>query len=197
MDQVHGRPALRLRGQALAAEQSAREAEHAGDGASPPGRDVERGHGALGEADQRQLMIRQAVALELGIEEGVEQRRHSLDPEQQRLRPPVAQREPLAAERRHVAGLGCVGRDERRIRQRFRERRRERDQIVAVGAHAMQQDDQLARRAAGAGRHPGSGQKSHAPQKSRRLHLVNCRAGDNHRRALPIASLSLLSMAAP
>ena len=36
-------------------------------------------------------------------------RRHRLDAEQQRLGPPVAQREPLAAERRHVAGLGCVG----------------------------------------------------------------------------------------
>jgi hypothetical protein len=119
-----------------------------------------------GEADQRQLMIREALALELGVEEGVEQRRHRLDPEQQRLRPPVAQREPLTAERRHVAGLGCVRCDERRIRQPFRERRREPDQIVAVGAHAVKQDDQLARRAAGAGRHPGSGQESHGRRKT-------------------------------
>jgi hypothetical protein len=56
--------------------------------------------------------------------------------------------------------------DERHIRQRFRERRRERDQIVAVGAHAVQQDDQLARRATGAGRHPGSGQEGHARRKT-------------------------------
>jgi hypothetical protein len=197
MDEVHGRPAPRFLGQALAAEQGAGEAEHRGGRALPPGRDVESGHRALGEADQRQLVVPEPVALELGIEEGIEERRDALDPEQQRVGPPVPQREPLPPEWGHVAGLGSVGRDKGRARQPAGKRGRERDQVGAVGAHAVQQHDQLAGRAAGPRRHARSGQRRHTRRKSA-IRILSIAAPPTIIAALHRASVfPLISMPAP
>ena len=85
----------------------------------------------------------EAVARKLVVQKRVEQRRGRLHAAQQRLGTPVLQGEPLVAERRHVAGLGPVRRDERGMRQELRQRRRQADQVVAVGADAVQQDDEL------------------------------------------------------
>jgi hypothetical protein len=122
---------------------------------------MERDHGALRESDNRELMIGQPVALELGIEKRVEHRCRRLDAEQQRLGPAIAQREPLVSERRHVVRFRGVRRYEGGPGQGRRHRWRESDQIVAVGPNAVQQHDQLACRIAGAGRHVRRGEQGH------------------------------------
>ncbi len=91
-------------------------------------------------------MVGEALALELGVEKGIEQGRARFDAAQQSVRPPVAEREPLAAEGRHVAGLRPVRRDEGGMRQALGEDGGQADQVLAIGADAMQQHDQLARR---------------------------------------------------
>lgn len=202
MDQEDRRPAARLPGQPVGAEQRSRVAQHSGNRALPAQRDVQCGHGALGEPDQRQLVIAQPIRFELGVEEGVNNRRDRLDAEQQGFRSPVAQREPLVAERRHVARLRRIGRDERGTGQPRGQSRRELDQIIAVGADAVQQHDQLTGCAAGAGRHARSGKHSHwhsgalEGQKPPRR-LVNRRWTDNVRRGLLIASAPRMPGAVP
>src|SRR5689334_24239229 len=57
--------------------------------------------------------------------------------------------EPLPAQRRHGAALGGVRRDEGRVRQEASPFAAQADQIVAVGAVAMQEHDELLWRAAG------------------------------------------------
>ena len=137
-------------------------------------RDVQRHHGALREADQRELAVAEPVARELGVEAGVEHRRARPHAGQQRRRAAVAQREPLPAEGRHVAGLGRVGRDEGGLRQMLGERRGELDQVRAVGADAMQQHHELARRRRPPRRPARSGEHGHRrclprPGSNRRL----------------------------
>ena len=60
----------------------------------------------------------------------------------------IHQAEPLPAERRHVVRERRVGRDEGGMRQGAREIGRQADQVVAVGADAVQQHDELLRRPA-------------------------------------------------
>jgi hypothetical protein len=147
----------------------------------------------LREAHQRQLMIRQPIALELGVEKSLDQRRDRLHAEPQRVRPAVAQREPLIAEWRHIARVRCIWRDERGTGQQRGHGRRQLDQVLAVGADAVQQHDQLAGRPARARRYARSGQQSQrqpseTSQKSNCRVLANRRRPDNDRRASPTAS---------
>jgi hypothetical protein len=100
------------------------------------------------------------MALELGVEERVDRRCDRLHTKQQRVRPAVAQREPLAAERCHVARFRRVRRDELGAGQHRGHRRRQLDQVLAIGADDAQQHDQLAGRAARTGRYARSGQQS-------------------------------------
>ena len=78
----------------------------------------------------------------------VEHRRGQARAGQDRLRLPVLQAEPLPAERRHVAGKRRVRRDEGGAGQEPRQLGRQADEVVAIGAQAVQQDDQRARRPA-------------------------------------------------
>jgi hypothetical protein len=82
-----------------------------------------------------------AVAVEPGIEQRVEHQCCRPDAEQQRLGPAIAQREPLVSERRYVVRFRGVRRYEGGPGQSRRQRRRESDQIVAVGPDAVQQHD--------------------------------------------------------
>ena len=162
VDQEHRRPAHHLGRQMLGAEQRSRVAEDGGQRRRPAKRRVEREHRTLGESDQRELTRAEGGGPEFGVEEGVQHRQARLDPCQQRRRPPIPEREPLPAERRHVAGLRPVGCDEGRVRQALGEHGCEADQVVALGADAVQQDHELARRPWLMGWQAGAGQERHS-----------------------------------
>ena len=75
--------------------------------------------------------------------------------------PAVLQAEPLAAVGGEVAGLRAVRGHEPGVRQVAGQHRGQPDQVLAVRAHAMQQDDELARRAAGTRAEAGPPQLCH------------------------------------
>jgi hypothetical protein len=112
---------------------------------------MERGHRALREAHQRQRLVAEAARGERRVDEAVDERRHCPEAGEEGCGRAVLQAEPLPAERPHVAGKGRIGRQELRLGQQRRQIGREPDKIAAVGADAVQQDDQLARLAAGGG----------------------------------------------
>ena len=115
---------------------------------------MQRHHGALREADQRQTRIVKPGALKLRIEEGVEDRggpAHTLD---HGLRGPILKTEPLEAHRRHVAWLRRVRGNKRGTRENLGQLRRKREQIVAVGPKTVQQNDERRARLAGCRKHP-------------------------------------------
>jgi hypothetical protein len=151
MDEQDRRPRHGRARQLVSGDQRAGEADDAGDRLRAARRDEERHHRALGEADQRQRRGRQAARLERGVDEGVEDRRGRRDARAHAVRVAVLQAEPLPPVGRHVAGEGRVGRQELGARQQVRPVGRELDQVVAVGAEAMQQDDERARAPAGGG----------------------------------------------
>ena len=126
-------------------------ADHAGDPllAARPG--VKRHHGALAEPDQRQLLVREPVAGELGVEEGVEHRRGAAHAGGDALEVAQGKREPLPADRRLGAGFRRVRGYEGGVRKDRLERAADIDEVVAVGAIAMQEDHQALGRAAGGG----------------------------------------------
>ena len=108
---------------------------------------MQRHHGALAEADQRQRRGRQVAALELGVEEAVEHRRRLVDADPALVGIAEGERKPLPAHRRLAARLRRVRRDEGGLRQQPLPGAADLDQVVAVGAVAVQEHDQLARRA--------------------------------------------------
>ena len=110
---------------------------------------MERHHGTLREPDQGQAGIVEAVPRQLRVDEGVDQRRGAGDAGQHAAGPAVLQAEPLAAVGGEVAGLRAVRGHEPGVRQVAGQHRGQPDQVLAVRAHAVQQDDELARRAAG------------------------------------------------
>ena len=108
-------------------------------------------HRALREAEQGHGAVVQSISGEFLVEKGVHQRCGATDAGQHRRRPAVLEAEPLAAIGREVAGLRPIGRHEPRMRQVAGEQRRQLDEVVPIGAHPVQQDHQLTRRAARAG----------------------------------------------
>ncbi len=112
-----------------------------------PQPDVKRQHGSLTEADQRQLRIVKAKLVQFGVEEGVEARRRLVDAGPALVLVAHRQREPLASPRRLQAGLGRIGREESRIRHKTLPLLGDGDQIRSIGAIAMQEHDELLRRA--------------------------------------------------
>ncbi len=82
---------------------------------------------------------------QLLVQEGVEDRGREAHAAQDGRLVPVLEAEPLPPVGRHVAGKGRVRRDEGGARQPPRQDRRQRDEVVAVGAQAVQQDDQAIR----------------------------------------------------
>ena len=112
----------------------------------PTQADMQRHHGALAEADERQRRGRQIAALEFGIEKLVKHRHGFVGADPALVGIAHRERKPLPADRRLAAGLRCVRRDERGVRQQPLPGATDLDQIVAVGAVAVQEDDELAGR---------------------------------------------------
>ena len=112
--------------------------------------DKQRHHRALREADQRRARSRRGRAsCSASSINASSIGAAARTPASTRRRAAVLDAEPLIAVRRHVARKGRVGRDELGLGQQPRPIRREPDQIVAVGAEAVQQDHQAVRLAAG------------------------------------------------
>jgi hypothetical protein len=109
--------------------------------------DMQRHHRALAEADQRQRRWRQAEARKLGIDEALQHRCRFVDSDPALVRIAKRQGEPLPPHRRAAARLRCMRRHERRLRQQGLPRPAEFDEVVAVGAVAVQKHHQLPRRA--------------------------------------------------
>ena len=110
---------------------------------------MQRHHRALAEADEREARIVEAEAGELRVEERVDRgpRGDGAAPALRRAARVVgrgaAQGEPLPAHRRSGAALGRVRRDERRLGRQRAPLLAERDQVVAVGAVAVQENHEL------------------------------------------------------
>ena len=106
---------------------------------------MQRHHGALAEADQRQRRRGQISPLQFGVEKGVERRRRRIDADPALVGIAKRQRKPFAPHRRLSAGMRRVRRDEGGVRQQASPSAAELDQVVAVGAIAMQEDHELTR----------------------------------------------------
>src|SRR5579863_8444710 len=113
---------------------------------------MQRHHGALAKAHQGERAAGQVVALELLVDEALQERGRLVDPEPALVFFPEGQGKPLPAGRRLGATLGRMRRYEGGVRQQVLPGAPELDQVVAVGAVTMEEDDELARRAAGARR---------------------------------------------
>ncbi len=103
-------------GEMLAPDQFAGIAEQRGGRPTAPQPDMQREHGSLAEADQRQLRIVKLELVQLGVEERVKAGRRLVDAGPALVFVAHRQGEPLPAARRLYAGLRRVGRDEGRIR---------------------------------------------------------------------------------
>ena len=145
MDQQRRRAGAKLTSQALSAHKSAGEAQYAGAGRGAAIGDVERHHRALAEAHQREVALAEPERREPRVDVGVERVCRAGDAFGHTCRRPVAEAEPLPPHRRHVAGLRRVGRGETGVGYEPPPGLGEADQVVAVGAQAVQQEDQLAR----------------------------------------------------
>ena len=95
------------------------------------------------KADQRQRRGRQLMPLQFGVEKGVEHRRGGVDAGPALARIAEGERKPFAPDRRLAAGLRRVRRDESGVRQQALPGAADVDQVVAVGAIAVQEHDEL------------------------------------------------------
>src|SRR5260370_3938956 len=119
-------------------------------------------HRTLAEADERERRGRQIAALELGVEEACKDGRRLVDTGPAFIGIAEGEREPLPANRRLAAGLGGVRGDEGRLGQESLPRPADVDEVVAVGAVAVQEHDELARRSR-ARLEPRTVELSHCP----------------------------------
>ncbi len=94
-------------------------------------------HSTLGKAEQDQPVRAEPLARKQIAKKGIEIARRPPHPGFQTSGLARKQAEPLSPHRRHVAGLGPVGRKEESLWQRFRQLRGKADQIIAIGAHTM------------------------------------------------------------
>src|SRR5262249_6889951 len=133
---------------------------------------MQRHHGALAESDERERGGGQVAALELGVEKALEHWRRLVGTGPALVGIAKGERKPLPANRGLAAGLGRRRRDEPGLRQQILPRPPDIDEVVAVGAVAVQEYDELARRAR-ARLEPRSIELSHwpsapSPQSARR-----------------------------
>ena len=105
---------------------------------------------------------------EFGLEKAFERRRGLVDANPAFVRIAEGQRKPLPADRRLAARLGRMRRDESGLRQNLLPSAADLDQVVAVGAIAMQEDDELSGRA-GAWRQPRTVECPDTEVRSRQL----------------------------
>jgi hypothetical protein len=106
--------------------------------------DMQRHHRALREADQGGPAFVQSVLGHLLVDEGIDFRRGAAHTGQRQRGIEPRYREPLVTEGIALAGLRCVGGVEHRVGHQRAEGRRQADQVVAVGAVAVQQDHEMA-----------------------------------------------------
>src|SRR5262249_12231579 len=151
MDEQHRRPRLDLGRELLRIgvgrhDQHSRITDHCERRWRAPEAMMQRHHGALAEADQRQRRRLQIAALELGVEKTLQHRRCLVDAEPAFVRIAERERKPLSADGSLAAGLRRVWRDKSGIRQEPLPGAADVDEVVAVGAIAVQKHHQLARR---------------------------------------------------
>src|SRR5881227_1540050 len=106
---------------------------------------MQRQHRSLTEADERKCRGRKVAPLELGVEEAGEDGRRFVDAVPAFIGIAEGEREPLPADRRLSAGLWRVRRDERGLRQEVLPGAADLNEVIAVGAIAVQEHDKLAR----------------------------------------------------
>src|SRR5258707_1256570 len=113
--------------------------------------DMQRHHGALREANQPGLFFVEPVLRQGVIEEALDEGRGGAHAGCRDSGIEARDAEPLIAEGIALARVGRVRRMEDGVGHQRRQHRGEPDQVVAVGAVAVQQHDQMARLAAGVG----------------------------------------------
>ena len=159
--QQQGRLGAELVGQELGTDEGTRAADDTGERRLVARRDVQRGHRALREAEERAALGGEAALVALGVQERRDVGGGPLHPLEQRVVAAVHQAEPLPAHRRHVAGLGCVRREKGGVRQITPQHRRQADEVVAVGADAVQEDHERRRGTTRGGFDDGSFERAH------------------------------------
>src|SRR5262249_12425305 len=107
--------------------------------------DMQRQHRALTKADERKRRRRKIAPLELGVQEAREDGRGFVNTVPALIGIAEGEREPLPADRRLSAGLRRVRGDECGLRQETLPSAADLDEVVAVGAIAVQEHDELAR----------------------------------------------------
>ena len=129
-------------GEVLGPGQQARVADDGGRGSAAAQADVQGEHGALAEAGEHEALGAEAIAGELGIEEAVERRpgRHHAAPALVRVA--EGEGEPLQCAHHAGDGLRRIGGDEHGLRQPAAPAVGQRDEVVPVGAVAVQQHHQ-------------------------------------------------------
>ena len=103
---------------------------------------MKRHHRALAEADQRKPRRIQPVPRQLSIEELIERHRGAGNAGGKHVRVHARQAEPLAPGRILLARARRMGRRKGRIRQQVLPHPPDLDEIIAVGAIAVQQHDE-------------------------------------------------------
>ena len=146
MNEQHRRAHLRL-GQVIRPGEQARVGDDAGRGCCASQPHVQGHHGALAEAHEDEPVRREAIAGELGVEKTVEHRLGRCHPAPILAGITQREREPLQAAVHAGDGLGSIGGHERGIGQPLPPAVAQSDEIVAVGAVAVQQHHQRGRRA--------------------------------------------------
>src|ERR1019366_8809552 len=106
---------------------------------------MQRHHGALAETDQRQRRRWQLPAREFGVEETVERGRRLVDAGPALARITERQGKPFAPDRRLAATVRRMRRYEGGVRQQASPSAADLDQVIAVGAIAVQEHHQLPR----------------------------------------------------
>ena len=153
-----GRRAARVTGrrfaEMLGTDQEAGKSEDRGRRTPTPEADMQRHHRALAETDQRQFRIVEPKPLEFGVQKGVDRAPRldravpALGASARIVRRPVGEGEPLPAHPRRAA-LGRVWRNEPNLGHERAPLTAELDKVVAVGAVAVQEHNQLAGSAGG------------------------------------------------
>lgn len=148
MDEKHGRRFRARRpigGEMFGPDQNPGKADDGGGWAFATQASVEGHHGPLAEADKGQFAVVEPVARQFGVEKSVERGMRLVDAEPALGGIAHRQRKPLAAHRGLPAGLRGMRGHEGRVRQDRLPLLAERDQILAIGAVAMEEDHELFR----------------------------------------------------
>ena len=133
----------RFRLEMFRADQDARKAKNRGRRVLAAQSDMQRHHGSLTETHDRKFRIIQSRRCEFCVQKSVDRR-----PRRGRAAPALVrvahrQREPLTTGWRHGAAVRRMRADEQRVRQPALPLLADLDQVVAVGAIAVQEDHKL------------------------------------------------------